>query len=301
MREKKWLEDLIANPDTILSLEFEEINEIVTEATKIAEEENRLLDIQCQKNEKIFVFGDIHGNLHSLEVMLNEIKKRKPKYIISLGDIVDRGSFQLQTLIVMCAFKILNPDTFFILRGNHETLEMNRSYGFYNNFLARFGDAEKFDPVLDFYNGLPYCAVVNKTILCVHGGIPQKTDILQQLRGLNNGKLNDADLEGVDTALFQMMWNDPKEEVDHFQPSYRGPGIFFFGEDALDQFLDENNLETIIRAHEVFPEGYRWFFGKKLLTIFSSDNYRPTVANPAVYAIIQNKTQIRVKVLGRNL
>ncbi|MFO8018472.1 MAG: metallophosphoesterase [Promethearchaeia archaeon] len=300
MIQNKFLEDLIAKPNTISALEFEKIKEIVNKATEIAKDENRLIEINTPKKEKIFVFGDIHGNLHSLESILKEIKREKPQYIISLGDIVDRGSYQLQSLIIMCAFKILNPETFFILRGNHETLEMNRSYGFYSNFLSRFGDADKFDVILDFYNALPYCTLVNEAILCVHGGIPKNMDILKQLKKLKTEEINEIDLKAVDKSLFQMMWNDPKEEVNHFQPSYRGSDIFFFGEDALDEFMDGNNLETIIRAHEVFPEGYRWFFGKKLITLFSAENYRPTVANPAVYAIIQNETQIRVKALEKD-
>ncbi|MGV9171848.1 MAG: metallophosphoesterase [Promethearchaeia archaeon] len=295
MKKKKFLEELIANPNSILDLKFEKIHEILKEATRISEKENRLLEFNTKKKEKILIFGDIHGNLASLQSILKEIKRIEPKYIISLGDIVDRGSSQLQTLIIMCAFKILHPKTFFILRGNHETLEMNRSYGFYSNFATRFGE-QKFNVILEFYNALPYCAILNEAILCVHGGIPENNEILKEFKRVKKEDKGNIS-KSMDKALFQMMWNDPKEEVNGFQQSYRGPGIFFFGEDAVNSFLEENNLEMIIRAHEVFPEGYRWFFGKKLLTVFSAENYRPTIANPAVYALVQNRTQVRVKIL----
>ena len=49
------------------------------------------------------------------------------------------------------------------------------------------------------------------------------------------------------------------------------------------------NLEYLIRAHECFPEGYRWFFNNRLLSIFSSANYRGFYSpNPASYAIVRN-------------
>lgn len=292
-----FLKKLIEEPQKILSLEFKTIKDIIGEATDIAEKEYRLLKIDTTKKEEIFIFGDIHGKLSSLKLILKEIQKRKPEYIISLGDIVDRGDYQLQTLIIMCALKILNPKNFFILRGNHETFEMNRSYGFYDKFIEKFGNNHKFDVILDFYNSLPYSIIINESILCVHGGIPEDNNILKKLKDLKLDKMNDDLSEEIDKALFQIMWNDPKEEVSYFKPSYRGPGILFFGKDALDEFLQENNLDVIIRAHESFPEGYRWFFGKKLLTIFSAENYRPNLANPAVYALIENQDQIRVKIL----
>ena len=57
------------------------------------------------------------------------------------------------------------------------------------------------------------------------------------------------------------------------------------------------NLKYLIRAHEVFPEGYKFFFNNQLLSIFSSANYRGMYTpNPASYAIIKDK-EIYVKIL----
>ena len=46
------------------------------------------------------------------------------------GDFVDRGSFSLEGVLTMIGFKVLYPDHFHITRGNHETNDMNKIYGF---------------------------------------------------------------------------------------------------------------------------------------------------------------------------
>ena len=181
--------------------------------------------------------------------------------------------------------KIISPQQIFLIRGNHETLEMNRAYGFYQEFINKFYHYEWFNEILSLYDVLPICAKINHSILCVHGGIPKDFSILNKL---DNIKTRDSSsiYEKEGNTLYQMMWNDPKEDLRGFSQSYRGSGIYFFGKDVLNDFLNENKFNYLIRSHECFPEGFRWFFNKKLLSIFSSANYRGP--NPASFAIIKN-------------
>ncbi|MBY9013290.1 MAG: hypothetical protein KGD70_13030, partial [Candidatus Lokiarchaeota archaeon] len=92
--------------------------------------------------------------------------------------------------------------------------------------------------------------------------------------------------ESESKSLMQLMWNDPKSNLKGFSDSFRGPDIKNFGEDVFNVFMKINKLKYLIRSHELFSEGFKWFFNKRLLSIFSSGNYRGK--NPASYAIIKN-------------
>jgi serine/threonine-protein phosphatase PP1 catalytic subunit len=55
-----------------------------------------------------------------------------------LGDYVDRGKQSIETICLMLAYKIKNPENFFMLRGNHECSSINRIYGFYDECTFKF-------------------------------------------------------------------------------------------------------------------------------------------------------------------
>ena len=289
MIDKPFLNNLIKEPYKISKLEFKYISEILRKAEEIFKEENLLLEFNLDdsKNE-VWVIGDIHGNLESLQRLIEIINVKKPEFVIFLGDIVDRGANQLECLILVLALKIRYPNRYYLLKGNHETLEINKAYGFFQEFKYRFKDQKKFDEVLAVYNVLPFCALVNKGILCLHGGIPEDIAILRKLSGLKTRDIVSVS-KTIAESLVQIMWNDPKSDLKGFSESFRGPGTNFFGEDVFNDFMKEYNLKYLIRAHEVFLEGYKWFFNKRLLSIFSSANYRgKSSPNPASYAVIKN-------------
>lgn len=244
----------------------------------------------------IYIIGDIHGNLRSLSKLIDFFKLKKPQLVIFLGDIVDRGPYQLECLITVLILKILEPNTYFLLKGNHETLEMNKYYGFYQQFTDRFQNKANFDEILALYNTLPYVARIDNQIICVHGGIPEDKDFLNKLHGLKTKDLYKS-WKYLSEQLLQITWNDPKEDIEGFIDSFRGPGIKFFGEDVFEVFMETNNLKYLIRTHEMFPEGYRWFFKYRLLSIFSSENYGGYSRNPASYAIVNENNEVIAKLV----
>ena len=292
------LRDLINNPDSIFALSFEDILPILRDSRNILRSEKLLIELEIDiSDDEIYVIGDIHGNLNSLTKLMDVINKNNPKHVIFLGDIVDRGPKQLECLLTVLSLKILEPERYIILKGNHETLEMNQYYGFYEVFMNKYYDSIKFNQLLSVYDVLPFCAIVNDSILCLHGGIPENREVLKEAKGLIRRDLNQTTLNRIREDIFQIMWNDPKPALRGFEQSFRGGDIKFFGEDVFNEFMKYNNLEYLIRAHECFIEGYRWFFHERLLSIFSSANYRGSdYPNPASYAIIKNN-----KVFPHNL
>ena len=130
---------------------------------------------------------------------------------------------------------------------------------------------------------------MNRSILCLHGGIPEDNEILRKLKGIKTQDLASVSKSAA-KSLMQIMWNDPKSKINGFSDSFRGIGIKNFGEDVFNDFMKKNKLTHLIRSHELYTEGYKWFFNKRLLSIFSSANYRG--ANPASYAIIKNNLVI---------
>lgn len=296
--ENSVLYDLISQPQKISNLKFEIILNILKTVKNILEEENLLLEFGFKEIvEDVYVIGDIHGNLETLTRLIEIINRNNPRVVIFLGDIVDRGPKQFECLLIVLALKILYPSKYYLLRGNHETLEMNEYYGFFQDFFSRFNNQIKFSEILSIYNVLPICALINRAILCLHGGIPQDNDILKKLQGQKCKDFR-AIFNSNAQDIYQIMWNDPKSGLVGFSDSFRGKGIKFFGNDVFENFMKYNNLKYLIRAHECFPEGYRWFFNNRLLSIFSSANYRGSyIPNPASYAIIRNN-EVIPKLLG---
>lgn len=245
-----------------------ELMRLVQRASEIFEGEPQVLDVEGE----CVVVGDVHGDKESVVKALGLLNQTKT--LIFLGDYVDRGPHQLEGICALLSAKVENPSKLILLRGNHETRSVNLYYGFYDVVLSRYSQA-LYELFVQAFSNMPVCALLDGEVLCVHGGIAEGLESLDQLRALPKG-----DDDPMDPIYVQVLWNDPDEGVETFAQSYRGPGIKLFGTSVLEGFLRRNGLRMLIRAHEPQPDGFRFMFGKRLLSLFSCRHYgiRPAAA-----------------------
>ena len=101
-----------------------------------------------------------------------------------LGDYVDRGKYSIETILLLLCYKIKYPENFFLLRGNHETSVVNKTYGFYSDCTRYYSPngIKMYRHFSDCFNCMPLSAIVGDKILCMHGGISPELKSLEQLR-----------------------------------------------------------------------------------------------------------------------
>jgi hypothetical protein len=57
-----------------------------------------------------------------------------------LGGYVDRGTRSLETILLLLALKLKNPDQIHMLRGHHEDKKINKIYGFADECHLKFNE-----------------------------------------------------------------------------------------------------------------------------------------------------------------
>ncbi|MFX0071039.1 MAG: metallophosphoesterase [Candidatus Hermodarchaeota archaeon] len=234
------------------------------------------------------VVGDLHGDLETLHKIIQSFFREKFKTLIFLGDYVDRGAKQVEVINVLFYYKKLMPKRIILIRGNHEDPIINRQYGFYDELRLKFKNSkEMFRRYNQAFSKLPIATLTWNRIFCIHAGIAEGLEFVEDINLLPK---NQEKIECPITT--QLVWNDPSERMNDFKNSSRGSGIKRFGKDVLDEFVDRNKLNLIIRAHEKFKNGYKKYFNEKLISIFSSQSYSKKV--DTVVGVIDNDGNVNI-------
>lgn len=251
---------IIERPLNAAGLSRDEVAELLDEARGVFEGERALIEVAVSS---VLFVGDTHGDLRST---LTAFRFEALAHVF-LGDYVDRGPNQLENFIFLAAKKIEEPERVYLLRGNHESPLTNAHYGFFREVARRYGP-EVYGSFSQVFSMIPYAALVNGTVLALHGGIASALKSLDGLRHLPR-----PDELPENPVAFEILWNDPSEDVRGFAPSPRGPGVHLFGRDAFEDFAAANGIEVMVRAHEYHPEGLREYFSGRVLSVFSCRYY----------------------------
>ena len=258
---------------------------MIKDAKDLLAAEPTLLEIQLP----CIVVGDIHGqvsysvfifllyifilqylDLHRIFVMVGEKNKSglhtrrflflwyDSRYIISIHiyiyiyfrDYVDRGPQSLECIVLLLVNKIAFPKMFNLLRGNHESIAINRTYGFYAELHDRFPEEEAtilWRAFNDLFAYLPLAALIHGRILCMHGGIGPGLNSLDDIRDIKRP----LDEPNTNNLACDLLWADPMIDLNGFVPnSVRGVSVYF-GENEVIKLCEKLKIDLIVRAHQM--------------------------------------------------
>jgi serine/threonine-protein phosphatase 2B catalytic subunit len=249
----------------------------------------------------VTIVGDLHGQFFDLVQLMETAGGSPPeRSFLFLGDYVDRGNWSIEILTYLYAMKLKHPKHVFLLRGNHESRDMNIFFNFRQECLYKY-DAEVFEAFAKSFLSLPLAAIVDTKYLCMHGGISPDLHNISQLYMID--RFTEPPLEGL---FCDILWADPDPNPSSgtlFRRNDARGCSYYYSNDALAEFLKKNNLVSLIRAHEVQLEGYKT--GPTLkgmtiptqITIFSAPNYCDQYGNRGAILNIESEHNFNIVTL----
>ncbi|XP_012485180.1 serine/threonine-protein phosphatase BSL3 [Gossypium raimondii] len=270
-------------------LDCNEIADLCESAEKIFAAEPTVLQLKAP----IKIFGDLHGQFGDLMRLFDEYGAPSTAgdiaYIdyLFLGDYVDRGQHSLETITLLLALKVEYPHNVHLIRGNHEAADINALFGFRIECIERMGERDgiwAWHRINRLFNWLPLAALIEKKIICMHGGIGRSINHVEQIENLQRP----ITMEAGSIVLMDLLWSDPTENdsVEGLRPNARGPGLVTFGPDRVMEFCNNNDLQLIVRAHECVMDGFERFAQGHLITLFSATNYCGTANNAGAILVL---------------
>ncbi|GAA6024151.1 hypothetical protein JCM10207_001601 [Rhodosporidiobolus poonsookiae] len=284
--------------------------EIVLGANGVLREEESLVDISVPEGQTVNVIGDTHGQFYDFINLLSMTGKPSPTHSLCFnGDFVDRGSWSTEIMLVLFAYKWLYPRNTFLLRGNHESKDMNLVYGLRGEMVKKYGEMS-YNLVEETFTALPLAALISctsppppdaapnppsptlheglKRFFVVHGGLFSRDDVtLEDVRAIPRMRIKQPGQEGL---MCEMLWTDP-QDADGRGPSKRGVG-HSFGPDVTKRWTELNGITAVIRSHEVRQGGYSVEHNGLLVTVFSAPNYVDQVGNLGAFVTLSESGEM---------
>ncbi|KAG6407900.1 hypothetical protein SASPL_130900 [Salvia splendens] len=262
-----------------------EVKILCDQARAILVEEWNVQPVKCP----VTVCGDIHGQFYDLIELFRIGGDAPDTNYLFMGDyVVNLRKWQgcvfvptskpipLCTVSIMAGVTIPNCIDFVVVFV---------MYGFYDECLRKYGNANVWKSFTDLFDYLPLTALIESQVFCLHGGLSPSLDTLDNIRALD--RIQEVPHEG---PMCDLLWSDPDDRCG-WGISPRGAG-YTFGQDIAAQFNHTNGLTLISRAHQLVMEGFNWCQEKNVVTVFSAPNYCYRCGNmAAILEIGENMEQ----------
>jgi tetratricopeptide (TPR) repeat protein len=102
---------------------------IMLQAKALFDAMPNIVEVPVPSGSKITVCGDVHGQFYDLVDSIfakNGMPSAENPYVFN-GDFVDRGSFSVEVILLLLSLKVACPESIHLTRGNHESVNMNKS------------------------------------------------------------------------------------------------------------------------------------------------------------------------------
>lgn len=274
---KKYVFAIVAKVHQMLKEESTMV-ELTIPHPKVTSPSYSSLETVVDSGKKVTVVGDTHGQFFDLLNLFHKFGHVSDEHIYLFnGDFVDRGSWSCEVALYLYVLKILFPRSVYINRGNHETNDMNKTYGFTDECEAKYSK-KVFEVFAESFGALPLATLINQLYLVMHGGLFSNDKVtLADIKNINRFPASGSSQPPREGLAMELLWTDPQPENGR-SPSKRGLGIQF-GPDITERFCLSNKIRKIMRSHEVRMEGVEYEHKGRLITVFSAPNYCDSTGN----------------------
>jgi hypothetical protein len=258
-------------------------------------------------NDKIIIIGDIHGSfatfirillrLKKMNVFDNKCKFKDDYHLVFLGDIIDRGIYGFEILMLIFMLKKINPLNIHINNGNHEEYITNTNYGFLTLLKTQFNekyDGDELHLLINNIFNINHSALLIETPInssseptveprytyLAHGGFPlNQTDgnininFISKIKTDNKLFIKNSEINGNSNYTTEsnysntIRWNDfygmPKTIINELR------GAWTIGSSTVEEIKNLCNIDLTIRGHQ--DNQYNTKLIKKLITKYTEN------------------------------
>ena len=156
-------------------------------------------------NDPIYIIGDICGRLQDLFTIESRLWHSFPivsaNYLF-LGNFVEFGGNGIECIIYLFALKLIAPKKIFLIKGCHEVGDVGdvrdvTDFQIKNNFqkecTQKYGQKiglKVWQLINGVFDVLPIAAIINESIFCANGGIPQSIEKVRDINDMSTDRKN---------------------------------------------------------------------------------------------------------------